>query len=70
MAMVYMMHVCASEVIVAGAKTTRSPVFQTALADMARGKHLTTLAFSEAGSRSHFWAPLSRASRTAGGVSC
>ena len=67
-AMIYMMHVCASEVIVAGAKTTRSPVFQTALAEMTRGKHLTTLAFSEAGSRSHFWAPLSRASRTAGGV--
>ncbi|RPH68356.1 MAG: acyl-CoA dehydrogenase [Myxococcaceae bacterium] len=67
-AMVYMMHVCAGEVIVAGAKTTRSPVFQTALAEMGRGKHLTTLAFSEAGSRSHFWAPLSRASRTAGGV--
>jgi alkylation response protein AidB-like acyl-CoA dehydrogenase len=67
-AMVYMMHVCASEVIVAGAKTTGSPVFQAALADMSRGKHLTTLAFSEAGSRSHFWAPLSRASRTTGGV--
>ena len=67
-AMIYMMHVCASEVIVAGAKTTRSAVFQTALAEMTRGKHLTTLAFSEAGSRSHFWAPLSRASRTAGGV--
>jgi alkylation response protein AidB-like acyl-CoA dehydrogenase len=67
-AMVYMMHVCASEVIVAGAKTTRSPVFQAALADMSRGKHLTTLAFSEAGSRSHFWSPLSRASRTTSGI--
>ncbi len=67
-AMVYMMHVCASEVIVAGARTTRSPVLEAALTDMSRGKHLSTLAFSEAGSRSHFWAPLSRASRTAGGV--
>src|SRR6516225_8092505 len=38
------------------------------VANMSRGKHLTTLAFSEAGSRSHFWAPLSRAFRTAGGV--
>ena len=28
---------------------------------IAEGKHLTTLAFSEAGSRSHFWAPLSTA---------
>ena len=28
---------------------------------IAAGQHLTTLAFSEAGSRSHFWAPLSTA---------
>src|SRR5579862_8490253 len=28
---------------------------------IARGEHLTTLAFSEAGSRSHFWAPMSTA---------
>jgi alkylation response protein AidB-like acyl-CoA dehydrogenase len=32
------------------------------------GQHLTTLAFSEAGSRSHFWAPLSTATRTDGGI--
>ncbi|HTS81889.1 MAG TPA: acyl-CoA dehydrogenase family protein [Myxococcaceae bacterium] len=67
-AMVYMMHVCATEVIAAGAKAGRSPVFEAALSDMSRGKHLTTLAFSEAGSRSHFWAPLSRASRNGQGV--
>ena len=67
-AMVYMMHVCATEVIVAGAKAARSGPLEAALADMPRGKHLTTLAFSEAGSRSHFWAPISKASRTAGGV--
>jgi alkylation response protein AidB-like acyl-CoA dehydrogenase len=67
-AMVYMMHICASEVIVAGARATQSRVLEAALKDMSRGKHLTTLAFSEAGSRSHFWAPLSRASRTASGV--
>ena len=29
--------------------------------DVAAGKHLSTLAFSEAGSRSHFWAPVSTA---------
>ncbi|MBI2704875.1 MAG: acyl-CoA/acyl-ACP dehydrogenase [Actinobacteria bacterium] len=29
--------------------------------DIAAGRHLTTLAFSESGSRSHFWAPLSTA---------
>jgi isovaleryl-CoA dehydrogenase len=31
------------------------------LADIAAGRHLSTLAFSESGSRSHFWAPLSTA---------
>ncbi len=68
-AMVYMMHVCAAQVIAAGATATRSPVLASALADISRGKHLSTLAFSEAGSRSHFWAPLSRAARTTrGGV--
>jgi alkylation response protein AidB-like acyl-CoA dehydrogenase len=29
--------------------------------DVAAGRHLSTLAFSEAGSRSHFWAPVSTA---------
>src|SRR6185436_5643475 len=29
--------------------------------DVAEGRHLSTLAFSEAGSRSHFWAPTSSA---------
>src|SRR5246500_4578510 len=32
------------------------------------GNHLSTLAFSEAGSRSHFWAPVSRARRNGAGV--
>jgi isovaleryl-CoA dehydrogenase len=32
------------------------------------GRHLTTLAFSEAGSRSHFWSPLSTATRADGVV--
>ena len=31
--------------------------------EIAAGRHLSTLAFSEAGSRSHFWAPVSRAKR-------
>ncbi len=30
---------------------------------LAQGRHLSTLAFSEAGSRSHFWAPLSTATK-------
>jgi alkylation response protein AidB-like acyl-CoA dehydrogenase len=67
-AMIYMMHVCATQVLVAATKTIRSPVLASTLTEISRGKHLTTLAFSEAGSRSHFWAPVSRASRTAGGV--
>ena len=33
-----------------------------------RGEHLSTLAFSERGSRSHFWAPVSRAAPANGGV--
>ena len=31
------------------------------LTEIAGGRHLTTLAFSETGSRSHFWAPMSTA---------
>ena len=38
------------------------------LKEIAAGRHLSTLAFSEAGSRSHFWAPVSRARRNAAGV--
>ncbi len=36
--------------------------------ELAAGRHLSTLAFSEAGSRSHFWAPVSSARPSAGGV--
>lgn len=36
--------------------------------DAAAGTHLSTLAFSEAGSRSHFWAPVSTAQRSADGI--
>jgi alkylation response protein AidB-like acyl-CoA dehydrogenase len=36
--------------------------------DVAAGKHLSTLAFSEAGSRSHFWAPTSTAKAASGGI--
>ena len=35
---------------------------------IARGEHLTTLAFSEKGSRSHFWAPTSTAQPAESGV--
>src|SRR5262249_15122264 len=39
-----------------------------ALSEIAAGRHLTTLAFSEVGSRSHFWSPMSSASAKAGSV--
>jgi alkylation response protein AidB-like acyl-CoA dehydrogenase len=53
-AMVLTMHWCGAAVLEAfGDRTVR--------ADVAAGRHLSTLAFSEAGSRSHFWAPTSTA---------
>jgi alkylation response protein AidB-like acyl-CoA dehydrogenase len=38
------------------------------LREISAGRHLSTLAFSEAGSRSHFWAPISRAERNGNGL--
>ena len=53
-AMVVTMHYSAvAGLVAAGDKDT--------LAAIAAGPHLSTLAFSEAGSRSHFWAPMSTA---------
>jgi alkylation response protein AidB-like acyl-CoA dehydrogenase len=53
-AMVTLMHYCATAVIEAhGPKEVRRRI--------AAGGHLSTLAFSEVGSRSHFWAPLGAA---------
>ena len=66
-AMVYVMHVMGTASIAAaraGAAATTQPILQ----DIAAGRHLSTLAFSEAGSRSHFWAPVSRAQRNGNGV--
>ena len=64
-AMVYLMHVCATATI---ASARRGAAVAQTLEDISAGKHLSTLAFSEAGSRSHFWAPVSRAKRNAAGV--
>jgi alkylation response protein AidB-like acyl-CoA dehydrogenase len=55
-AMVYLMHLCGVACYVA-ASDQAAPQLVAA----ARGRHLSTLAFSERGSRSHFWAPVSRA---------
>jgi len=66
-AMVYVMHILATMSISAaraGAAGAMTPILQ----EIAAGRHLSTLAFSEAGSRSHFWAPISRAQRNGDGV--
>jgi alkylation response protein AidB-like acyl-CoA dehydrogenase len=60
-AMIVAMHYSAAAVIEAlGDAAVREQI--------ARGQSLATLAFSEAGSRSHFWAPLSTAWRDGGQV--
>lgn len=64
-AMVYLMHVCAAATIVAARS---EPAVAKTLEEIAGGQILATLAFSEAGSRSHFWAPTSRATRNGASV--
>lgn len=64
-AMVYLMHVLGAATIAAARPgATVAPTLQ----EIATGQHLTTLAFSEAGSRSHFWTPISRARQNGSGV--
>lgn len=53
-AMVVLMHFAATAVI----EAEGPPDIRAAIA---RGEHISTLAFSESGSRSHFWAPLGTA---------
>jgi alkylation response protein AidB-like acyl-CoA dehydrogenase len=60
-AMVLCMHYSGAAVVEAhGPKDVREAI--------ARGEHVTTLAFSEKGSRSHFWAPVGTAAEGKGGV--
>jgi isovaleryl-CoA dehydrogenase len=60
-AMVVLMHYAGTAVVEAhGPQETRAAI--------AAGQHLTTLAFSEAGSRSHFWVPMSTAVEEAGQI--
>jgi len=66
-AMVYLMHVLGTACISA-ARPSAVPALTPILEDIGAGRHLSTLAFSEAGSRSHFWAPISRAQRNGNGV--
>jgi alkylation response protein AidB-like acyl-CoA dehydrogenase len=64
-AMVYLMHICAAGAIAAARPGAAvAPI----LKEIATGRHLSTLAFSESGSRSHFWTPVSRARRDGTGV--
>jgi len=56
-AMVYVMHVSAGAAILASKTVGDRDALARA---MAKGEHLTTLAFSENGSRSQFWAPVSK----------
>ena len=60
-AMVVCMHYAATAVI----ERHGTPAVREAIA---RGEHLSTLAFSESGSRSHFWAPVSTAVLEGSGV--
>lgn len=53
-AMIVTMHYSATAALAAAGTTD-------ALTTIAAGRHLSTLAFSESGSRSHFWAPLGTA---------
>jgi alkylation response protein AidB-like acyl-CoA dehydrogenase len=62
-AMVYLMHLCGVACCAAAADKTG-----TLLSEAAAGRHLSTLAFSETGSRSHFWAPVSRATANGNGA--
>ena len=61
-AMIYLMHVCGANMIAASSSPRRAELVKT----MTAGKAVATLAFSEKGSRSHFWAPVSRASSNSG----
>lgn len=60
-AMVTCMHFCGAAVIEAHGDTATRKAAAT-------GEHLSTLAFSEAGSRSHFWVPVSTATQNGTGI--
>jgi alkylation response protein AidB-like acyl-CoA dehydrogenase len=57
-AMIFVMHVSAQQAIAASTLANKNAL----LGEIAAGKHLTTLALSESGSRSNFWAPVSHMS--------
>jgi alkylation response protein AidB-like acyl-CoA dehydrogenase len=67
--MVFVMHVVAMQTLAAGVgEGEAAGPKHAALAAAGRGEHLSTLAYSERGSRGHFWAQVSRARARDGGV--
>ena len=64
-AMVTLMHYCGTAVIAAKGSATLK---QSLLPAIAGGEHLTTLAFSEAGSGGHFYMPVSEVRRNGHGL--
>jgi alkylation response protein AidB-like acyl-CoA dehydrogenase len=66
--MVYVMHLVAAQTLLAGTARADDGPRARALAAMARGDHLSTLAYSERGTRGHFWAQASRARRNGDGT--
>jgi alkylation response protein AidB-like acyl-CoA dehydrogenase len=64
--MVYTMHLVAAQTLLAG--TDGDGPAADALREIAAGRHLSTLAYSERATRSHFWAQASRAELTGDGV--
>jgi alkylation response protein AidB-like acyl-CoA dehydrogenase len=63
-AMVFVMHVSAAKMIEASTTLEKKDAI---LGEIARGQHLTTLALSERGSRSQFWAPVSKLVKSGNG---
>jgi len=61
--MIYLMHLCGIACYAASPQTAEQQ-----LREAAAGRHLATLAWSEKGSRSHFWAPVSQALARNGSV--
>ena len=62
--LIYLMHVSATMCVAAAPP----PELPDAVRRLASGEWLGTLAFSERGSRSHFWAPVSRATTNNGSI--
>jgi alkylation response protein AidB-like acyl-CoA dehydrogenase len=62
-AMIYLMHICGC-----ACYSLRPASTADSLRKAAHGDHLSTLAWSEKGSRSHFWAPVSQAQTRNGSV--